>query len=175
VWQFGDGLSYSDFKITMGSTGSMSTGSASTGSASTGSASTGSVFSGTTYAVDVTNAGTMAGAATVLVYFQLIKQADADSTASANLPVLPNRQCLGFDGIMLTPGTKGTLHFAVADADLALVDEAGSEVIVAGEYQLVFSDGTTELVSKLTLPASAARTISTLPPGAPGPAPASGQ
>ena len=68
-----------------------------------------------------------------------------------------------------------TLHFAVADADLALVDEAGSEVIVAGEYQLVFSDGTTELVSKLTLPASAARTISTLPPGAPGPAPASGQ
>ena len=76
--------------------------------------------------------------------------------------LVPNRKLVTFAKVPLQPQQSQQVCFPVADADVALVDDAGSSIAYAGTYTLVFFDG----VSKVGVAAVVAtqRTIATVPP-----------
>ena len=75
--------------------------------------------------------------------------------------LIPNRQLIGFDKVHTTPQQKQTVCMDVRDADLAMVDDAGSHVAYAGKYTLTFFDGVSKVTLAATIPTT--RTVATIP------------
>lgn len=75
--------------------------------------------------------------------------------------LIPNRQLVAFEKIHTTPQQKHDVCMDVRDADLAMVDDAGSHVAYAGKYTLTFFDGVSKATATATIPAT--RTVATIP------------
>ena len=75
--------------------------------------------------------------------------------------LIPNRQLIAFDKVHTTPQQKQTVCMDVRDADLAMVDDAGSHVAYAGRYTLTFFDGVSKVALVATIPTT--RTVATIP------------
>ena len=107
----------------------------------------------------VVNTGPVAAQQTVLVYSRAVDVEGAPKP-------LPTRQLFEFGKTRtLGPGQTQTLQFDVVDADVALVDWAGSRKALAGSYAIEFHTGEARVAPQQARPyhVAATTTIETLP------------
>jgi hypothetical protein len=87
----------------------------------------------------------------------------APSKPPAGLRLVPNRQLIGFDKALTSPGTAAVkICFEISDADLAMVDDVGSHIAFEGDYVLTFFDGASKVMSKARIETT--RTVAIIPP-----------
>jgi hypothetical protein len=125
VFAFGDGVSYTSFKHSAKNVGNNS------------------------FAVSVSNTGTVSASEAVLVYVVYRPSAeDANASNAFDPPLippepLPKRTLVNFNKTpLLTPGASATLHFSLTIADFSMVDWMGRRATFAGSYDVIFSRGT---------------------------------
>jgi hypothetical protein len=106
--------------------------------------------------VDVTNTGKRASPVVISLFSAPVKP-------PAGLRLVPNRQLIAFDKALTSPGAAAVkMCFKIIDADLAMVDDAGSHIAFAGDYLLTFFDGATKVTSKATI--ASTNKVATIPP-----------
>eukprot|EP00035_Acanthoeca_spectabilis_P002775 m.89493 g.89493 ORF g.89493 m.89493 type:complete len:189 (-) comp11746_c0_seq1:94-660(-) len=162
LWEFGTGLSYTQFSTTVSATGP-ARGSDSDSNSGTDTRANVVLRSPTdkvTLVVNVTNTGDRAGDEVVLVYHTV-----ADVAAPGVSPK-PAKQVLGFDRISLEPQASGTLSFSVAASELTLVNADGDTVLFPGTHGLTVStgDGAADIATQVVVDISAAIVLDSLPP-----------
>ena len=110
----------------------------------------------TSVCVDVANTGKRASPMVVALF-------SAPSKPPAGLRLVPNRQLIGFDKALTSPGTAAVkICFEISDADLAMVDDVGSHIAFEGDYVLTFFDGASKVMSKARIETT--RTVAIIPP-----------
>jgi len=130
---FGEGMTYTTFNTTMTASGRNS------------------------FQVSVTNTGKIAAAQTLMLFARPVSVPEAPSP-------LPNRQLFDFARThTLPPGGSETLHFAVDDSAVALVDWAGSRKVYAGSYEIEFFAGEKTPAATATFTVSNTVILSTIP------------
>ena len=105
--------------------------------------------------VDVTNTGKRASPVVVSLF-------SAPMKPPAGLRLVPHRQLIGFEKVLTSPGTGLQVCLEISDADVAMVDEAGSHIAFEGDYVLTFFDGASKVTSKASI--LKRRTVATIPP-----------
>lgn len=89
----------------------------------------------------MSNTGARAGKQTVLAFWRPVGH-------HSHL----RQKLLAYRGTALAPGASAVVSFAVEPAALALTDAVtGDKVVRAGKYEVVFRDGTNELVHEIEL------------------------
>jgi len=140
LWTFGAGLSYTSFKVELQA-------------ACQPSLQRGSSME---LVAKVTNTGAVAGTDVLLVFASLL------SEPPSGFSVLPREWIVAFVRTSeLAPGNSESVRLPVLDEDLRMVNDAGSELVVAGAYNLRLDDGTTTLSCSTKVPST--YTLSTLP------------
>ena len=143
LYEFGAGLAYTTFELAAAPTTTMAAGPIALGP------------SPSEVCVSVANTG-RTGSPVVAMLFAV------PVTLSDGPALVPNRKLIKFDKVAVAAGATAKVCFGVADSDVALVDDwTGATIAYAGQYDLVFFDG----ASNLTVPASVAdrRTVGTVP------------
>ena len=126
VYPFGHGLSYTSFEYNLASAAVVSRAALGT---------TGGSTHDVEVAIDVRNAGSRAGAETVLVYL----------VPPPGLTGQPLKSLRGFEKVWLEPGESATVRFAFGDADFSLADHAGAVAVVGGTWRIVTNNDEVEV------------------------------
>ena len=158
-FEFGDGISYTTFKVASSNSGSVVE-SRRSRSSRPGISSWGS------FKVTVTNTGNIAASEAVLAFVRPI------SVPGAPLP-LPLKQIVDFGRtpVLLGGGGSAVLSFTVSEADASMVDWRRVRAAHAGEYEVLLSTGSSNsagaAVLRHTVTVASTVVIDTLPPPPP--------
>ena len=108
--------------------------------------------------VHVANTGPSSSPVTVTLFSSFLR-----GDLSHGAPrLLPNRQLIGFASADVTRGQTAQLCLGIADADVAMVDDAGAHIAYAGNYTLTFFDGKSKVTTQASVKTS--RTVALIPP-----------
>jgi beta-glucosidase-like glycosyl hydrolase len=121
VYQFGTGMSYTNFTYQWDELLSLKNGRSLTVHDVTTS-------NGITYKVKVTNTGSMAGGVSVLAMM------------TSTVPDQPKKTLFGFERVDLQPGESTSLFFAMQPQTLKLVNKQGKKVFMPGEFGVEIGD-----------------------------------
>ena len=145
LWRFGFGFSYTTFSLQFASA---------QGYSCSLDLTRGSVA---TIAARVTNIGARAGANVLLMF------ASFQGTLPRGFSVTPREWMVGFNRTQeIEPNGSAQIALRISDRDLIIVDNQGSEIVLAGSYLLRIDDGTSTL--QCTARVATQFTVSTLPP-----------
>jgi hypothetical protein len=132
LFEFGSGLSYTRFNLSL-----LTMPTASAAKAPTKAATKAKQPQSHEYHVQVANVGSRAGTETVQLYF--VPPASAASSLGG-APV-PMRKLLSFRKLALSAGAAAQVSFTVTASDLQLVDVHGERKAVPGAFTLLFTNG----------------------------------
>lgn len=161
LWPFGFGLSMTRFTLALTSPVAPSSASAT----ATPMQTVGDLRS---VKLTVNNIGPLAGDEVVMAFFTANKsslQLPLDDVTGATLDVtVPKRQLFAAQRVSLAVGSKAVVEFAFSPESFALVDEAGTRRVLAGRFNVEFTNGI-DLSVNMSLTVNASSVITKLPSG----------